>query len=161
MEIVINSRQNRFHALEAIKSIRSEPLMVVTIAEFKDDRSAAQNRLYWSWLTDCQNTSINEHAGKTKAEWHLFFKEKSLLNIYIRDNVNGTADTMAALYDVKVNCGVDTYNNMRKFVIENISTTDANISQFSEYLRDIERFCNTVGIRLCTDSHMYARAFRV
>ncbi|MGZ5029043.1 MAG: hypothetical protein ACXWAT_00740 [Methylobacter sp.] len=161
MQIVINSRANRFNAIEAIKAIRSEPVMVVTIDEYKDDRSAAQNRLYWAWMHDCMTTTTNEHSGNDKDWWHLFFKEKSLLNIYIRDNVNGTADTMAALFDVKVNCGAETYNNMKKFVIENISTTDANVVQFTEYLNDIQRFCGSVGISLRTDSAMFRRAMGI
>lgn len=156
--IVIKSQDDRRKAFDAIKSIRSEPVMVVTIAEYKKDRSAAQNSLYWAWLTDCQNTTCNEQAGRTKDEWHDEFKEKSLLNIYIRDNVNGTAETMAALYEVKLNCDVDVYSSMRNFVIKNISTTDANVTQFTEYLTDIERFCQTVGIQLRTDSDMYRQA---
>ncbi|MGZ5053354.1 MAG: recombination protein NinB [Methylobacter sp.] len=84
-QIVINTRQDKFNLIEAIKDIRAEPKMMVTIEEYKDDRSAAQNRLYWAWLTDCQNTGINEQARKTKDEWHLFFKEKSLLNIFLKD----------------------------------------------------------------------------
>lgn len=161
LAIVIDSKLSRFNAVEAVKNITSEPIMEVVIREYSDDRTAAQNRLLWAWLTDAQNTTANTYAGNVKEWWHLFFKEHSLLNIYIRDNVAGTAETMAALYDVKINCGVETYNNMRKFVINNISTTDANISQFSEYLRDIERFCNTVGIKLRTDTHIYRRAIGV
>lgn len=161
MQIVINSRLSRFNAIEAIKAIRAEPVMEVIIQEYKDDRSAAQNRLYWCWLTDCMTTTVNERAGNDKDWWHLFFKEKSLLNIYIRDNVNGTADTMSALFDVKVNCGSETYGNMKKFVIENISTTDANVSQFSEYLNDIQRFCGSVGISLRTDSAIFRQAMGI
>lgn len=161
MQIVVNSRQNRFNAIEAIKAIRAEPVMQVTIEEYKDDRSAAQNRLYWAFMHDCERTTVNEHAGNDKDWWHLFFKEKSLLNIYIRDNVNGTAETMAALFDVKVNCGADTYNNMKRFVIENISTTDANVAQFTEYLNDIQRFCGSVGISLRTDSQMFRQAMGI
>lgn len=161
MQIVINSRANRFNAIEAIKAIRADPVMSVTIEEYKDDRSSAQNRLYWAWMHDCMKTTVNEHAGTDKDDWHLFFKEKSLLNIYIRDNVSGTADTMAALFDVKVNCGTDTYNNIKRFVIENISTTDANVAQFSEYLNDIQRFCGSVGITLRTDSPMFRQAMGI
>lgn len=145
-------------AAKMIEGISIQRPLVVTVEEEKTDRSTAQNRLYWAWIHDASVTKTNEHAGNTKDWWHNFFKEHSLLNIYIRDDVAGTAETMAALYDVKVNCGVDTFNNMKKFVVENISTTDANVKQFAEYLQDVERFCNSVGIKLRTDQHIYAKA---
>jgi hypothetical protein len=160
-EFIINSQQSRKAAAEAVNNITRDPLMVVTISEYKKDRSAAQNRLMWSWLTDASVTKNNEHAGNTKDWWHLFFKEHSLLNIYIRDNVNGTAETMSSLYEVKVSCGIETYNNMKKFIVENISTTDADVAQFTEYLQDIERFCNSVGISLRTDSNIYNQAMGI
>ncbi|MGZ4996137.1 MAG: recombination protein NinB, partial [Methylobacter sp.] len=53
MQIVINTRQDRDNAKKAIDAIRSDPKMQVTIEEYKDDRSAAQNRLMWMWLADC------------------------------------------------------------------------------------------------------------
>ncbi|MFA5920188.1 MAG: hypothetical protein WC856_02705, partial [Methylococcaceae bacterium] len=113
------------------------------------------------WLHDLEQTTINEQAGKTDNEWHLYFKEFSLLNIYIRNNTEGTADTMAALYEVKVNCGIDTYNNMRAFIIENISTTWASVDEFTDYLSSIERWSHSVGIVLRTDSDMYTRAMGI
>lgn len=159
--IVINNKQDRDRAQTAIMAIRSEPKMTVTIAPYVDSRSAAQNRLLWAWCTDMQRTTVNEHAGNTKNWWLHYFKEHSLLNIYIRDNVDGTAETMAALYDVKINCGVDAYNSMKSFVIKNISTTDANVPQFTEFLSDIQRWCGSVGIALRTDSADFRRAMGV
>ena len=160
-DYIINTPEARFDAVEAVRNITREPLMVVTIAEYSDDRSAAQNRLMWAWMTDCSRTSVNEHAGNTKDYWHKFFKEHALLNIYIRDDVDGISETMAALYEVKQQCGVEVYNNMKKFVIENISTTSANVKQFSEYLSDIQRWCSGVGIALRTDSADFRRAMGV
>jgi len=157
-EFIINSRESRHAAVEAVKNITSEPLMMVTIAEYSDDRSAAQNRLYWAFMHDCERTSCNEHAGNTKDYWHKFFKEHALLNIFIRDDVDGISETMAALYEVKQQCGVEVYNNMKKFVIENISTTSANVREFTEYLSDIQRWCGGVGIALRTDSADFKKA---
>lgn len=155
---VCRTQEQLYSTGKIIATMSIDKPLVVTVDEEKSDRSTAQNRLYWAWVKDASDTSNNEHAGNTKDWWHNFFKEHSLLNIYIRDDVAGTAATMAALYDVKVNCGIDTFNNMKKFVIESISTTDANVAQFSEYLQDVERFCNTVGIRLRTDSYLYSSA---
>ena len=157
-DFLINSPEARHAAAAAVNSITREPMMMVTIAEYSDDRSAAQNRLYWAFMHDCERTGCNEHAGNTKDYWHRYFKSQSLLNIFIRDDVDGISETMGALYEVKQACGVEVYNNMRKFVVDNISTTDANIKQFTEYLSDIQRFCSSVGIVLRTDSADFKRA---
>lgn len=157
-EFIITDKKVRFDAYEAVKAITGDPIIVVTIAEYKKDRSAAQNSLYWAWMTDCQNTTCNEYSGRTKDEWHLEFKEKSLLNIYIRDQTKNYAELMSSLYEVKVECDDDVYFNMREFIIDNTSTTDASVAQFAEYLTDIERFCHSVGIQLRTDSDMYRQA---
>ncbi|MFA6213405.1 MAG: recombination protein NinB [Candidatus Obscuribacterales bacterium] len=159
--ILINSQDKRKQAVIAVNNITSDPLMQVTIEKAVNTRSVAQNRLYWAFMYDCEHTGVNEQAGKTKDEWHSFFKERALLNIFIRDNVDGTAETMAALYEVKTSCGVDVYNNMKAFVIDKISTTSANVVQFTEYLQDIERFCYSVGIALRTDSQDYLKAMGV
>ncbi|MFA5921199.1 MAG: recombination protein NinB [Methylococcaceae bacterium] len=157
-EFIITDKKVRFDAYEAVKSITSDPVMVVTIAEYKKDRSAAQNSLYWSWLTDCQNTDCNEHAGRTKEEWHREFKEKSLLNIFLKDETKKYAKLLGALYQIKVDFGGDAYGLQYDFIIDKLSTTEANVVQFTEYLTDIERFCHSVGIQLRTDSDMYRQA---
>ena len=158
-EIVVYTQADRRDVIEAVKLIRSDPVMAVTISEYVLTRSGAQNKLYWAWLTDCERTLSNEHMGNTKHEWHKRFKREILLNIYIRDNVDGMAETMGSLYEVKINCGVDVYRNIKDFVIDKISTTDANVKQFTEYLTDIQRFCAWAGIGLRTDSPEFKRAF--
>ncbi len=50
---------------------------------------------------------------------------------------------------------------MKKFVIENISTTDASVREFTEYLSDIQRWCSSVGIALRTDSADFKKAMGV
>lgn len=155
---IVRSQKIRLDALNAVKSITREPVMEVTIAEYKKNRTAAQNSLYWGWLTDCQNTGINEHAGKTKDEWHLWFKEKSLLNIFLKDPKKKYAALLGALYQIKVDFGDEAYRLQYEFIIEKLSTTEANVTQFTEYLTDIERFCHSVGIQLRTDQYLYQEA---
>lgn len=157
-EFVVTDKKVRFRAYEAVKAITSDPVMKVTITEYKKNRSAAQNSLYWAWLTDCQDTTCNEHAGKTKDDWHLEFKEKSLLNIFLKDENKIYAKLLGALYQIKVDFGSDAYELQYEFIIDKLSTTEANVAQFTEYLTDIERFCHSVGIYLRTDSDMYRQA---
>ncbi|MGZ4968016.1 MAG: recombination protein NinB [Methylobacter sp.] len=157
-EFVITDQKVRFQAYEAVRAITKDPVMKVTITEYKKNRSAAQNSLYWAWLTDCENTTCNDHAGKTKDEWHLEFKEKSLLNIFLKDEAKIYARLLGALYQIKVDFGQEAYDLQYEFIIDKLSTTEANVAQFAEYLTDIERFCHSVGIQLRTDSDMYRQA---
>ena len=65
-EIVVYTQADRRDVIEAVKLIRSDPVMAVTISEYVLTRSGAQNKLYWAWLTDCERTLSNEHMGNTK-----------------------------------------------------------------------------------------------
>lgn len=49
-EIIINSDKNRFIAAEAIKSLKNEPLMVVKIEQYKENRTLDQNSAQWPIL---------------------------------------------------------------------------------------------------------------
>nr|WP_246890823.1 hypothetical protein [Acinetobacter baumannii] len=52
--------------------------LVVRINQKEDDRSAAQNRLYWAWLEQ-----IRQKTGNSKDDLHLLFKKKFLARIYV------------------------------------------------------------------------------
>lgn len=70
IEKVINYL-NLNHAKAAVEG---KPL-IVTISTKQMDRSTAQNRLYWKWLTQ-----FADHIGSTKEEQHTFFKMNEYLN---------------------------------------------------------------------------------
>ena len=57
-----------------------KPLRVV-IDQKQDDRSTAQNRLYWLWLSQW-----SKRQGTDKDSEHLFFKKQFLARIYHRDD---------------------------------------------------------------------------
>jgi hypothetical protein len=135
----------------------SDPEHVIRVDEYKANRSAAQNRLMWMWLTDFENTDINEHAGTTKEAWHDRFKRLCLAKIYERDNEQ-YATTMQALRDVYRHGLHKESLNMMDHVIRETSTTAANVSQFTEYMRFIEQYAHERGIQLRTDSQLYAEA---
>ena len=73
MQIVIDSRLNRFNALEAIKAIRSEPLMVVKIEPYEENRTLGQNASQWPILNAFANQllwPVNGEMVKMDAgEW--------------------------------------------------------------------------------------------
>jgi hypothetical protein len=155
---ILDSDRNHFYCQKTIDGLPTDGSMMVTISPVDTTRRGAQNSLYWTWMTDLADTREEEYAGSTKDEWHDHFKEKALLNIFIRDNTNGTAESMAAVYEAGVNCGPTIHAVLKKAVVDGISTTQATVKQFSEYLSDIQRFCDSTGVRLRTNSELFNRA---
>ena len=116
--------------------------------EAKISRSAAQNSLLWAWLTDCEKTSVNEHAGNDSEWWHKNFKHRFLCSIFIRDD-QYYAEMIQVLHEIK---DIDGYEALRDGVINLTSTTKCTVEQFSEYLGKIEKYCHQRGIKLRTDN---------
>ncbi|MCU4576116.1 hypothetical protein KTJ34_01650 [Acinetobacter courvalinii] len=138
---------NLNHAKAALEG---KPL-VVTIKAFEKDRSKAQNRLYWLWMAQW-----SKHQGTDKDYEHLFFKRKFLARIYDRDDVGQYRNTFAAVRKLKEEQH-SMYQQVADGLNELISTTDASIAQFTEYLNDIHAFCLKQGCYLETpDDLMYA-----
>ena len=128
-----------------------KPLRVV-IDQKQDDRSTAQNRLYWLWLSQW-----SKRQGTDKDTEHLFFKKQFLARIYHRDDVGQYRKTFTAVKVLKEQKH-PMYQQVADGLNELISTTDASIDQFTEYLNDIHAFCNKQGCWLSTpDDLMYLR----
>ena len=131
---------NTNHAKAACEG---KPLVVEIKPETKD-RSKAQNRLYWDWLTEWA-----KFQGSDKDYEHLFFKYTLLSRIFYRDGVGDyrmTFDTVRALKAEKH----PLYNQVRDSVTTLTSTRDASTKQMSEYLNDIHAFCLKQGCYLET-----------
>lgn len=146
--------------LEYLESLEPNQEVAVTVKKAKKEeiRRAAQNRLYWMWLDDMQNTTCNEHAGTTKNEWHVQMKRKFLLPIYEREgkspefvHLNPYAITMDALRSAYRNGAVREVDILLNEVARKSTTTEASVKQFAEYLTEIQRFCWKQGIWLRTD----------
>lgn len=113
--------------------------LVVNIKEDDKDRSKAQNRLYWKWLTQW-----SKRQGTDKDSEHLFFKKNFLARIYDRDDVGQYRATFQAVRTLKDEKH-PAYEQVAAGLNELISTTDASVVQFTEYLNDIHAFCSTQG----------------
>lgn len=125
--------------------------LVVRIDQKQEDRSKAQNRLYWLWLSQW-----SKRQGTDKDTEHLFFKKQFLSRIYHRDDVGQYRKTFAAVKVLK-DQKHPMYQQVADGLNELISTTDASVDQFTEYLNDIHAFCNKHGCYLHTpDNLMYA-----
>ena len=125
--------------------------LVVRIDQKQEDRSKAQNRLYWLWVAQWA-----KRQGTDKDTEHLFFKKQFLARIYHRDDVGQYRNTFAAVKVLK-DQKHPMYQQVADGLNELISTTDASVDQFTEYLNDIHAFCNKHGCYLHTpDDLMYA-----
>lgn len=125
--------------------------LVVRIDQRQEDRSKAQNRLYWLWMSQWA-----KHQGTDKDAEHLFFKKQFLARIYHRDDVGLYRNTFAAVKALKVKCPEE-YQAVADGLNELITTTDASVEQFTEYLNDIHAFCLKHGKYLSTpDDLMFA-----
>lgn len=118
--------------------------LVVNIREDVKDRSKAQNKLYWKWMTQ-----FAKHQGTDKDSEHLFFKKNFLARIYDRDDVGQYKATFQAVRTLKDEKH-PAYEQVASGLNELISTTDASVQQFTEYLNDIHAFCNKQGCWLET-----------
>lgn len=126
------------------RSIDDGKPLVVTIKPFDGDRSKAQNRLYWLWVSQWA-----KHQGTDKDSEHLFFKKNFLARIYDRDDVGQYRATFQAVRTLKDEKH-PAYEQVASGLIELISTADASVRQFTEYLNDIHVFCNKHGCWLDT-----------
>ena len=118
--------------------------LVVRMDQKQEDRSKAQNRLYWLWLSQW-----SKRQGTDKDTEHLFFKKQFLARIYDRDEVGQYKQTFAAVKVLKDQKHPQ-YQAVADGLNELISTTDATVDQFTEYLNDIHAFCNRQGCWLST-----------
>ena len=128
--------------------------LVVRIDQKQEDRSKAQNRLYWLWVAQWA-----KRQGTDKDTEHLFFKKQFLARIYDRDEVGQYRNTFAAVKFLK-DQKHPMYQQVADGLNELITTTDASVEQFTEYLNDIHAFCLKHGKYLSTpDDLMYAWEF--
>ena len=134
---------NYLHNNYTQANFENKPL-VVRIDQRREDRSKAQNRLYWKFLTQWA-----KHQGTDKDSEHLFFKKQFLARIYHRDDVGQYRKTFAAVKVLKEQQH-PMYQQVADGLNELITTTDASVDQFTEYLNDIHAFCLKHGKYLST-----------
>ena len=133
------------------KALEEKKPLRVVIDQKQEDRSKAQNRLYWMWLTQWA-----KRQGNDKESEHLYFKKHFLSRIYDRDDVGQYRNTFAAVKILK-DQNHPMYEQVANGLNDLISTTDASVEQFTEYLNDIHAFCLKHGCYLNTpDDLMYA-----
>ena len=115
------------------KAIDEEKPLVVRISQQADDRSTAQNRLYWLQLGQ-----ISKATGNSTDRLHFAFKRMFLARILARDD-QGYAEMCKAVKELKTQQH-PMYKTIAREVTKLTSTTVLNTKQFSEYLQMIEDY---------------------
>lgn len=134
---------------EFLKAIPDEPLIEVVIRNHRKDRTAAQNRLLWTWVT-----LIAEEIGLTKEETHECLKKRLLVPIFERDDVN-YAEMINSIRNLYTKGFKQDALSMHKQIARMTSTTSASVKQFAEYLTDIEKDSANKGIILPRPEDLY------
>lgn len=135
-----------------LKSQPLEPILEVTVEEHKKDRTVAQNRLYRLWCS-----IIADEYGWSEKDIAKHYRKKFLIPIYERDH-QGTAEMMQAVRKVYSLKAHKEALQMYDYVAERISTADAKVKQFIEYLRKIELDAAENGIVLPRPEDRYYQA---
>jgi thiaminase len=152
---IIRNPEVKNNAIAFIGSVPLEPLHEVIIREHKKDRSASQNSLYWTWIT-----IIAGEMGLTKDEVHYWCKDKFLVRIYERDNEEyaGMIESIRKVHESELHLEAD---NLHIQVVNLTSTTTATVTQFTEYLNDIEKDAINKGIVLPHPEDRYYEAMGI
>ena len=118
------------------KAIDEEKPLVVRISTKQDDRTVAQNRLYWLQLGQ-----VSKATGNSPDRLHFAFKRMFLARILARDD-QGYAEMCKAVKELKKQQH-PMYQTIAREVTKLTSTTVLNTKQFSEYLQMIEDYVLT------------------
>ena len=145
----ITKTMSYLHTNYTKANFENKPL-VVRIDQKEETLSHAQRRLYWLWMTE-----YGRQRGLDKEEASAFFKYKYLSIIYNRDKVGEYPETFKVMRELKES-GSSGYEQLRQFVSNRISITEATTKQMTEFLKDIEIFCLKDGLKLtCPEDMKY------
>ena len=107
--------------------------LVVRIDQKQEDRSKAQNRLYWLQLH-----FVEKQTGQDADSLHEIVKAKFVTKILMRDR-DGFADMVEAIRHLKA-IGSKEYESIAAGVYKLISTTILDTKQFTDYLKLVEAY---------------------
>lgn len=155
--VIIDTDTKRDFIMRFIADLPLEPLMGVRVYEHKETRSVAQNKLMWRWLT---HIAGGGEIFSTKEDCHEYYKETFLVHIFERDDPEYAAMIDAVRSVHKAGMKMEAVS-LKKKIVKLTSTTDANVSQMTEYLKEIENDCNNRLIELPRREDEYYKAFGI
>jgi hypothetical protein len=151
--VIISSEELRNRAFEIIANLPLDPVHAVIIHEHKKERTAAQRGLYWLWITQ-----IAGELGELKDDVHRRMKKKHLIPIYMANPLSGMTETVMAVREVYKQGMKTIANSLANKIIDLVSTNDANVKEFTEYLEQIEKEAIGLGIFLAHPEDIWHEA---
>ncbi len=138
----LGSNNARRTILQRISSLEINGGIKVTISD-SVSRSARQNALYWKWMTEVSESGFGGKHEDTKEGAHIICKYRFARRIIQRDN-SGHWEFIQSL---------ETEYKTRPEALMHIAdafltTTDFTVAQMSEYMTDIERHYQSIGVDL-------------
>ena len=131
---------------EAVGALNVLPLedrekYVLTIEEAGDARTAAQRR--WQWKV---YTEIGRYYGEHKEVIRKRMMVKFAVNIFYRDDINGSTRTLDAIKAVKAAGMGDQYWILIEQFVASITSNSFSPKQNSEYMECIVNHCAHEGV---------------
>ena len=143
-QIITLNQNTLVHVWDIISLAEMDNSIQVIIRDAKEKRSIAANRLYWgAWIP-----ALSEQTGYNEQELHDRFKKTFMLHIYLANAENIRQIEWVRLYDLIKEDGTPL---MIQRALDTISTTWATVTQFTEYLDQIEAFCQSKDLKLPAD----------
>ncbi len=136
------THEHKARALAIIGTMPIDPAHEVIIREAKKDISAEQRGLYFKWMG-----IIGEEIGQTKDEMHYQCKDRHLVPIFCRDDIE-YAEMWSSMIAVRAAGMVKEADMLMHGIIKETSITRASVKQMAEYMNEIERESAGLGIRL-------------
>jgi len=135
---------NRVKALCKV-AVVSDKIHEVVIREYKVDRTLSQNSLYWKWMG-----IAGDDFGYTPDEMHDECRLKFLAKIF-EANPERHPALIETLNNLRIVARQDRQlgiNLHRQYILGAVSTTDASVKEFTEYLNRIDQHAAENGVRL-------------
>ena len=154
MKIVIEREADRARALYLIEEGPLLPVRVVTIEEYAEDRSAAQNRLSFLWYNAAADQLKDEPASDKRAYCKLHFGVGIL-----KDGKGKNSEKFRDVYDRVIRpLTYEQKIELMKAPIDLPVTSLMGVIQFSQYLDAVQQHFTRIGVELPMPDDLYALA---
>ena len=141
--IILIGKEQHDQAKRLIEFLPDDgPLHRVIIEPHEETRGSKANAYYWGVVVKAMAGEL----GQTKDELHYDNKYRFLVPIYIRDRP-GYAEMIEAVKAVRRD-NPALADTLRRGIVKETSTTTATGKQFVEFVKDVERHCVSLAIKL-------------
>jgi hypothetical protein len=154
MQIIIQTKADLARCLYLLEEGAMVPVRVMTVEEYVEDRSLAQNRLAFRWYNDAADQLKDGTASDKRAYCKLHFGVAIL-----KDGTGKATDKFRDVYDRIIR--PLTYEQKLELMTEPINlpiTSLMTVKQFTQYLDAVQQFFSSIGVVLVTDDDLFNAA---